>query len=110
MKTGYTIYRTNGTKELSSLDWPEDPGYSAIKALVQPIVGDSLEHVTVLHDGERKDMFVDELGHVRKGGPKPLNEAATEIYHAVIVAYGWNPETLPTIVGDAVLFHRRVWF
>ena len=110
MKTGYTIYRTNGTKEISSLDWPEDPGYSAIKALVGPIVGGDLEHVTVLHGGERRDMFVNEIGHVRKGGPLPLNEAATEIYCANSVSQGFSLETLPTIVGDAVLFHRRVWF
>ena len=36
-----------------------------------------LEHVTVLHDGKRADMFVDEMGHVRMDGPKTRNDVAT---------------------------------
>ena len=63
----------------------------------------------MLHDGERRDMFVEELGHVRKTGAKPLNEAATKIYRNNMVSQGARPEDLPTIVGDAVLFHRIVW-
>ena len=111
MKFCYTIYRADGTEEQGEVDWPEHPSYVQIKTLTEPIVGGPLEHVTVLHDGERADMFVDELGHMRKSGPKPRNEKGTTIYRN-----NWltrhpeaEPESLPHIVGDVVLFHRVVW-
>ena len=70
-----------------------------------------LEHVTVLHDGKRADMFVDEMGHVRMDGPKPRNDVATGLYRANWMAQhrGQDPEDLPFIAGNAVLFDRIVW-
>lgn len=109
MNTTYTIYRADGTQEEGSVDWPHEPGYQMLKDLIGPIVGGPLEHVAVLHNEHRKDMFVDEIGHIRKE-PKPYNEAATEIYRAHSVSQGAVAEDLPTIVGDVVLFHRLVWF
>ena len=40
------------------------------------------------------------------------NEAATAIYRNNVLSQvpGKEPETLPCIVGPAVLFSRRVWF
>jgi hypothetical protein len=56
------------------------------------------------------DMFVDEIGHVRDGGPKPRNDAATAIYRANwLRAEGGDPETLPWIAGIAIVFDRRIW-
>jgi hypothetical protein len=116
MKTEYTIFKPgDGAVERGEVDWPREPGYKLIKALVEPLLGDDepLEHVTVLHDGKRCDMFVSEYGHMRLNtrGPLPINDRATAIYRT-----NWmtqypetDPETLPDIAGVAILFHRIVW-
>ena len=96
MKTEYTILRPNGTQQTYSIDWPEEPDYLTIKALVEPIVGEPMEHVSVLRNGERADMFVDEYGHMRKE-KQEFNKAATKIYD------------FAPIVGTAVIFRRIVW-
>ncbi len=110
MKTDYTIFRTDGTEERGEIDWPEDPGYDRLSVLCRPIIGaDMLDRAAVLHDKQRMDLIVDESGH-----PKGLdrNEAATTVYrqYAVSKEPGLDPESLPWIAGDAVLFYRRVWF
>lgn len=111
MKTAYTIYRVgHASGEYHEIDWPEEPGYDKIKALIEPLLDDNpLEHVTVLYDGERADMFVDEMGAMK---PLPVNERATVIYRT-----NWltqhpkaDPDSLPAIHGTAILFHRRVWY
>ncbi len=111
MKTDYTIYRTDGTQEQGTIDWPEDPGFDRIDAVVAPIINvvrGHWEHVSVLHNDEPHDMFIDETGQL-KG--LPLNVAATAIYRNYsIKKRGADAEDLPTIVGAAVLFHRRIWF
>ena len=92
------------------IEWPSEPGFVRINKLVQPLIGGGhIEHVSVLHDGARRDMFVDEEGRL-KGMPR--NERATAIYRT-----NWmtrhpdaDPETLPHIAGVAVLFTRRVWY
>jgi hypothetical protein len=119
--TDYTIFRADGSQERGSVEWPEDPGFDLIRGFVEPIVAGPLEHVTVLDPAkveaeevdphlDRRDLFIDEMGHVRET-PKPRNEAATRIYRA-----NWlrahpdcEPEELPFIAGDAVLFERIVW-
>ena len=96
--------------ETGSVEWPDKPGFSTINKLVQPLIGGGhIEHVTVLHGGERRDMFVDEEGHV-KGMDR--NDRATSIYRTNWLKKhpGCDPETLPSIAGPAVLFTRRVWF
>jgi hypothetical protein len=121
MITGYTIYRPDGSEEHREVDWPRNPGYELIRNLVEPIVEGPMEHVAVLDPAkvrrrrvdpalDRRDMFVDEIGHVRKD-PRPRNEAATRIYRAnwLRAHPGTDPETLPSIAGTAVLFHRIVW-
>lgn len=113
MRTDYTIYHPNGVREHSEhsfVDWPEDPGYVLIRNFVKPILkGGELEHVTVLHDGKYLDMFVDDMGHSKS---LPLNAEATAIYrnNARTRDPSRDPETMPRIVGVAVLFSRRVWF
>lgn len=109
--TEYTIIRANGDEEVHTVELPATPDYFQLKAIVQPLIGErnDFEHVAVLHNDQVADMFVDENGKL-KGLPR--NERATAIYRA-----NWlkkkpstNPETLPWIVGPAVLFSRRVWF
>ncbi len=116
MKTAYRIYRPgHASAEHHEIDWPEDPGYYRLKELIEPLLGDGepLEHVTVLHNGERADMFVSELGNVPLTTRPPLaiNDAATKIYrHNWLTQHpGADPDSLPSIAGVAVLFDRIVW-
>jgi hypothetical protein len=115
MKTEYTIFKPgDGAVERGEVDWPKDPGYHLIKALVEPLFGgDPLEHVSVLHDGRRRDMFVSEYGHMRIAtrDPMPRNERATAIYRTNWMTQhpDQDPESLPTIAGPAILFYRIVW-
>lgn len=93
-----------------SVEWPNEPGFDAINKMVQPLIGGGhIEHVSVLHDGERRDMFVDEEGRV-KGMPR--NDRATAIYRTAWLSRnpGGDAEALPHIAGPAVLFTRRCWF
>lgn len=70
--------------------------------------GAQYEHVTVLHEGEYRDMFVAEDS--RRGG-LDRNEAATAIYRNNWVSRHPNvdPESLEAIYGPAVLFDVKVW-
>ncbi len=67
----------------------------------------------MLHEGQRRDMFVSEYGRLQMPGrgPLPRNERATAIYRtlALVQAPATDPERLPWIAGPAVLFERRVW-
>lgn len=108
--TVITIIRPDGTEETRTVSLADKPSYAVLKPLVEPALdGAWMEHVSVLHDGARTDMFVDEEG-LNKG--LPFNAKATAIYRAswLKARPNTNPDTLPPIVGTAVLFSRRVWF
>ncbi len=111
MKTEYTIFRPGSENgESGEVDWPAEPGYDLMKALIEPLLdGAHLEHVTVLHEGERRDMFVDEMGSVNG---LPVNALATPIYRNNWLTRHPNvqPDSMPAIHGTAILFARRVWF
>jgi hypothetical protein len=108
MKTDFTIIRPDGTLERGNVDWPNDPGYDRIKTLIAPLVGGGIEHVSVLHNGRRTDMFVNETGGL---DGLPANDKATAIYHAATRARGQSVKGAPMIYGTAILFDdRRVWF
>lgn len=111
MQTTVTIIRSDGTEDQRELDWPLDPGYDAINDLLQPILGDgrSFERVSVLHQSQTTDMFVDDRSI---NDALPRNEKATAIYrnYALTQRPGTDPENLPHIAGTAVLMSRRVWF
>lgn len=80
-----------------------------LKKLVEPLLdGGNLEHVRVLWHGQYRDMFVDDVGQLKD---LPHNESATAIYRANWLQHhpGTDPETLPDIVGPAVLFDDAVW-
>lgn len=86
-----------------------EPTLRELRAVFCPLIGGncSLEHVTVLFNGKRADMFVDEMGIARG---LPPNAAATEIYHAAAKAQGRHAPDAPLIYGVAVLASRRIWF
>lgn len=88
------------------------PSLLAIKNAVEPhLDGERLEHVAVLWEGERRDMFVGEESSVN--GRMIRNVRATVIYRNNWLTQhpDCDPESLPAISGPAVVFpHRRVWF
>jgi hypothetical protein len=116
----YTIFRPDGTSEAGEVDWPPDPRYDDIAKLIGQIVGGPIEHVRILdptkataeHIGraDYRDMFVDELGHMRKP-PAARNEMATALYRAnwLRVHPQDDPESLSFIAGLAVVFERVIW-
>ena len=108
MKTALIILRADGNREDRDVDMAGDPGLAELRDVLEPILAGRPEHVAVLHDGRRADMFVHEDGH---GAGLPRNEAATEIYRASWLSRhpSDHPETLPWIAGTAVVFGRTVW-
>lgn len=115
MKTTFHILSADGTKETREVDWPVAPIYAQLHDLLLPLLGEGepLEHVAVLHEGHRADMFVSELGHLpmKWRGPMPRNEQATTIYrnNTMVRSPNTDPETLSWIAGPAILFDRIVW-
>jgi len=115
MLTTYTVISPDGTQTHGDVDFPENPGFHLLRALISPLIGNEpIEHVAVLHLGLRCDMFVSELGHLTtdtRRAPMPLNPSATAIYRNAAMTHepALDPNTLPTIVGPAVLFDRIVW-
>lgn len=109
IKTTMLILFANGGSSTFTLELAEDPGYDRLRALAGPHIDGDWEHVTVLYQGKRADMFVDGES-VRKG--LPPNAKATEVYRAAWMAQhpGANPEELPAIYGPAVVFDRQVWW
>mgnify|MGYP001599508811 FL=1 len=115
IETKYTVIQPDGTTRDEVVKWPQKPGYKAMAALIDPLVGGNLERVNVLDPNRRDkseftytDMFVND----RHQGKLPANAKATEIYRA-----NWlkanpkdKPDSLEMIYGTAILFHRRVWF
>ena len=105
MITRYTVYHVDGTEVSGEVDWPKSPGFTRINELVRPLIGcENIEHVAVLHNGRRHDMFVDEMGQIIN---LQYNSKASIIYQANGKAMG-RPHTTP-IVGTAVLFDRVIW-
>jgi hypothetical protein len=107
--TTYHVYWPNGNCERGQVYWRRDPSYFEIRDLVKSYLdGGDLEHVAVLVEGHRRDMFVDEEG-IRKKLPR--NETATRIYRNNWLTQhpSVDRESLPCIVGPAVLFDRIIW-
>lgn len=110
MMTKFTIYWVGREPETRVAGMPEKPGYLELARLIRPILdGKHMEHVTVLHQGRRADMFIDEGSAV---DDLPRNEAATAIYRTIGMADhpSWDADEFPAIYGTAVLFDRRVWW
>lgn len=109
-KTEYLVMQPDGTESRHFARLPARPGFHILNKVILPHLDHQFfEHVSVLHNGQRLDMFVDEMGAMK---PLPRNEVATTIYRtASRVRYPSKPaEMFPAIYGPAVLFLRRVWF
>lgn len=116
--TKVKLIAVDGVETIEEFELEEAPKYEKLKRIIEPHIGDWFERVAVWDNfGEGKmrglDMFVDENGHLKR---LPRNEKATRIYRAANQhgVTGQPPardaETIPFIVGPAVLFNRRVWF
>lgn len=111
IETAYRIFPVgDAAASRHVFKWPRDPGFDLIRKLVEPLLnGAHLEHVTVMHDGKRRDMFVDDEGLLKR---LPRNDRATAIYRSNWISRhpGVDPETLNWIAGPAILFERIIWF
>lgn len=78
--------------------------YDSLKATIGPLFDEPFEHVAVLYEGHRRDMFVGETSSIN--GRHIRNIRATAIYRANVLtrAPGTDPESLSAISGPAVLF------
>lgn len=99
------VYRP-GVEEIETREVEKPVGYHKIAALVEPLIGARLEHVSVLFEGRRADMFV---GDESALDGSPVNEAATRIYHAASLARGQDMTGAPPIYGVAVVCSEIVW-
>jgi hypothetical protein len=115
IRTAYQVLGTDGMVINGQVFWPLWPLYQDIAALVRShIGGEPMEHVSVLQGTDKRDMFIAEMGHMRltTRAPMPFNSKATTLYRNALLQGGMrghDPDTLPTIVGNAVLFARIVW-
>jgi hypothetical protein len=112
MKTDLLIYRPGVDEpESVSVEMAEEPTYSQISDQITPILKTNrIEHVAVLFNGKRADMFVDECGAIglRNREPLPINEAATKIYHAASRRRGADMTDAAKIHGVAVVVANRI--
>lgn len=115
MQTQYQIIGTDSIARLCEVDWPREPSFEQMKALIEPLIQTPcystsyMEQVRVWHEGQYVSMFVDDMGALKK---LPVNEAATLIYHANMLQEhpGADTSDWPKIHGPAVLFSRNVWY
>lgn len=109
--------KPKGDNAREVLDWDEGPGLDELRKIIVPLLElengrpGNLEHVSVLWEGRRTDMFVDDEGTMR-GRELPRNEEATAIYRAYWLGThpGTDPESVAAVYGCALLFRHRVWF
>lgn len=110
MKYTFWVYPSRAVaREEREADMRSRTSYGDLKKVLDPFFfGRHWEHVTVLFEGRRADMFVDECGVL---DDLPRNDAATAIYRAnwLIQHPNADPETLPYIAGVAILFEKVVW-
>lgn len=120
IKTKMLVMRPGRSPETLERDLPGQPKYEVLRDLLTPLLdGAYLERVKVLADFEGGtnydvlDMFVDEEGLLNG---LPRNDAATAHYRRATmmgrtpIPVPDDPESIPYVVGPAVLFDRRVWF
>lgn len=112
MRVTYHKLCADGTETTHAHDFSGAPEnwYSHVRQIFAEHFGEDIyyEHVNVWHQGEYRDMFVDETSAL-KG--LPVNAKATEIYHANVKAHFPDEFSadMPLIYGDALLFDQRVW-
>lgn len=91
-------------QEKSVLMQARRSNYDFLKHAMAGIFDEDFEHVAVLFEGTRRDMFVGETSSIN--GRHIRNVRATEIYRNNTMTHhpGTDPESLPAISGPAVLF------
>lgn len=109
--TTYRVLSEAGTFVDHEVMMEKKPSYDELRSLVEPhLNGARLMHVRVLCPllGQWTDMFVDEMGALRR---LPRNDAATRIFRNGHLSKrpDDDPESLPYIAGAAVVFLRPVW-
>lgn len=109
--TKYRVITEAGTCADHEILMEKKPIYDELRRLVEPHLGGArLMRVRVLCPmlGEWTDMFVDEMGALRR---LPRNDAATRIYRNGFLSKrpDDDPEKLPYIAGKAVVFLRPIW-
>jgi hypothetical protein len=79
-----------------------------IKRVLPDTFDEPVEHVAVLYEGERRDMFVGETSNINERHIR--NVRATEIYRNNMMTQrpAMDPEELPPICGPAVLFPDEI--
>jgi len=109
----YQLIRADGHSHTfnARLTGPGGSWYSQLKSIFAEHIGADIEmeRVNVFHDGRYTDMFVDELGKING---LPVNERATRIYRANMLAHDPDPplpDDMPWIHGDVLLFSEKVW-
>lgn len=104
-KLTYHVYRPGKPVEHAEKLWTGS--FSEIKPLINELVEGRLEHVAVLFNGKRADMFVEE----HSAGNMPVNDEATKIYHAASLSREPKADTSdwPKVYGVAVVFDQIVW-
>lgn len=77
--------------------------YEACKTAMAAFIADDIEHVAVLYDRQRRDMFVG--GNSSINGVHIRNVRATEIYRNNMLSRDptIDPESMPAVSGPAVL-------
>lgn len=130
MKVKYTILdpANPDVSRIGELECPDDgsdsfseiTNYYALNALWKANFPGDMEHVTVWHEGQYTDMFVDDSGAIKN---LSINNQATQIYWANAFAndpimadmtedrkliYAQDTQW-PRIHGPAILFHSKVW-
>lgn len=106
--TRMLVLYPDGRKTETEVMLVREPGREILCRLVEPFLDDKpMEHVTVLFEGKRGDMFVDETGAL---DGLPANAAATDIYYAAWEKSGGERVPGFEICGVAVVFDRQVWF
>ena len=114
MNITYKFIKVDGTETTHSNDLRGEPGtwYDQLHTIFDQHFGPDIEveHVNVWYDNHYTDMFVDETGVLKQ---LPVNPKATAIYRANVLAHAVNPpnpEEMPPIHGDAILFEKKVWY
>jgi hypothetical protein len=102
--TRILIISADGTTEDRQVTFAATPNYDSLRKAMEGVFDEGFEHVNVLLDDRRRDMFVGETSAIN--GRHSRNEKATTIYrnNALTRSPGIDPETIPAIYGPAVLF------
>lgn len=106
--TRMLIISADGTSEDREATFAGTPNYDSLRKAMDGVFDERFEHVYVLHDDQRRDMFVGETSTIN--GRHSRNEKATAIYrnNALTRSPVIDPESIPAIYGPAVLFPDMV--